>query len=647
MFLGAFRLALSAIAIAGLWIVFEAGRRADVANAAAADFAALADVDFRLLAEEYWAGGNAEAALACLEYVISNDMADAPASRILYNKYLAQIRARKSALGRLSAVGKGFLLGEVDGADALAGSVLADLVVYGDVRDIVREGLVKEDGNGFVLAMASLGLASTAFPPADSSVSLLKLLAKTGSLSEPLKRVFIKCAKTAAEAVKNPSKNAGAVAEVRTALEPVAELSKCSRSWTQFASVMKYAETSKDISAAAKLIGKDPSNARKLEQILTLSRFRAPDMFRAIMRTGQFGMDRIYAALRKGPAGLSLLGKHPAFAARAAKNSAKAYPLIMDFLSLEIAKAAGLKYAAYGLLCAVLAFAAFSPRGIYRFARSQGAGAAKSAFAVAAFIFAGAALFFGLACYADLKLSERGGGSAQASGAQNGRAGLNAYLGYATWNVDARIDAGRWFLDSFESAFCAPMIKTGRGVFIACDSKNLGLFWKDSAKGRVFNLEISAQRRGDNPLSFIPDEIFVCKANPRLALIRVPEKFSEELSLAAFDSRELPKGERPVLFVSENGFSSRSPTLSVENGEFALYVKAGAKVGDFVVTTPRGLFLGIVSEAAGEGADAALGVFLPESFGADSFESVSLKKAEKEKYFSDFSAAASRIQKGK
>ena len=40
-------------------------------------------------------------------------------------------------------------------------------------------------------------------------------------------------------------------------------------------------------------------------------------------------------------------------------------------------------------------------------------------------------------------------------------------------------------------------------------------------------------------------------------------------------------------------------------------------------------------------------VFLPESFGADSFESVSLKKAEKEKYFSDFSAAASRIQKGK
>ena len=120
------------------------------------------------------------------------------------------------------------------------------------------------------------------------------------------------------------------------------------------------------------------------------------------------------------------------------------------------------------------------------------------------------------------------------------------------------------------------------------------------------------------------------------------------MSLAAFDSRELPRGERPILFVPESGFSSRSPTLSVEDGEFALYVKAGAKVGDFVVTTPRGLFLGIVSETGGGAcAGAALGVFLPNGFGDDSFDCVSLSKAEAEKYFSDFCAAASRIQKGK
>ena len=56
----------------------------------------------------------------------------------------------------------------------------------------------------------------------------------------------------------------------------------------------------------------------------------------------------------------------------------------------------------------------------------------------------------------------------------------------------------------------------------------------------------------------------------------------------------------------------------------------------------------IVFETGG-GADAgaALGVFLPNGFGDDSFDCVSLSKAEAEKYFSDFCAAASRIQKGK
>ena len=99
----------------------------------------LPDADYRSFAEDAWKRGDAASALAALEFVMENEMPDAPACSVIYRQYLGEVERRNSAYGRILAIGKGFVLGEVDGLDSLGGSIVADFLVYGDLRDIVKE----------------------------------------------------------------------------------------------------------------------------------------------------------------------------------------------------------------------------------------------------------------------------------------------------------------------------------------------------------------------------------------------------------------------------------------------------------------------------------------------------------------------------
>jgi hypothetical protein len=90
--------------------------------------------------------------------------------------------------------GRGFVTGEVDGAEGLAGAATGDLLVYGDVRDLAREswrGLRGESVDPLIVGLASVGLAVTAATyfssgasaPARTGISLFKAARRTGKVS--------------------------------------------------------------------------------------------------------------------------------------------------------------------------------------------------------------------------------------------------------------------------------------------------------------------------------------------------------------------------------------------------------------------------------------------------------------------------------
>ena len=89
---------------------------------------------------------------------------------------------------------QGFITGEPDDLVGFAGTALGDLFVYGDIRDVVREGsrLVSgEQADELILGLACVGLAVTAgtyatlgaVAPARVGLSVVKAARRTGRLS--------------------------------------------------------------------------------------------------------------------------------------------------------------------------------------------------------------------------------------------------------------------------------------------------------------------------------------------------------------------------------------------------------------------------------------------------------------------------------
>jgi hypothetical protein len=91
----------------------------------------------------------------------------------------------------------GFLTGNADDVASLSGTVAGDLFVFGDIRDVVREGkhlAMGEDTDRLVLGLAAAGIAVTAATyvsvggtgPLRAGLTLVKDTRKAGRLSEGL-----------------------------------------------------------------------------------------------------------------------------------------------------------------------------------------------------------------------------------------------------------------------------------------------------------------------------------------------------------------------------------------------------------------------------------------------------------------------------
>ena len=292
--------------------------RAENPRSAIEELARLPDCDFAGLAENCWAEGKRAEAFACLEYAVSNKTGDADECAFLREKYLKSEELRNSAWGRLCAVGRGFATGDVDGADSLAGAALSDLLLYGDLRDIVKETAINDKADPFVLALASAGAATTLFPPADGALSLAKIAKRAGSLAAPLENSILRAIRSA---LKSPP--AKAAEELKKSLGPISGLSKKTKTWTGFSAVLKSADSPEDISKICALLGKSPDNAAKLEQILFISGKSAKRSFDFVVENSQRGMDFLYSAMRKGPRAAEFAARHPSFAARAANTTYK------------------------------------------------------------------------------------------------------------------------------------------------------------------------------------------------------------------------------------------------------------------------------------------------------------------------------------
>jgi hypothetical protein len=140
------------------------------------------------------AAGDVELAQSFVDLAQSRDIGLDPG---LTAKVEDESTAAAGALRAGKNFGRGLITGEPDDAASVAGTLLGDMFVFGDVRDAVREGtrLARGDeADELVLGLAGVGLAVTAgtyvslgvAAPARAGVSLVKAAWKTGKMGAGL-----------------------------------------------------------------------------------------------------------------------------------------------------------------------------------------------------------------------------------------------------------------------------------------------------------------------------------------------------------------------------------------------------------------------------------------------------------------------------
>jgi len=199
--------ALAAMTVSGvaLAVVSPHAREAGAMLAAQDDPAELSDIQVNsaLRNNQNIVASQIEAALAAHDTGLASSFVDlAKAKNIALPEDLLQ-RVGEAVVedGSASHFAKrfatGLVTGNADDAGSLSGTVAGDLFVFGDIRDVVREGkhlVMGEDTDRLVLGLAATGLAVTAatyvsmggVAPVRAGLTLVKDARKVGRLGEGL-----------------------------------------------------------------------------------------------------------------------------------------------------------------------------------------------------------------------------------------------------------------------------------------------------------------------------------------------------------------------------------------------------------------------------------------------------------------------------
>ncbi|MEA2916477.1 MAG: hypothetical protein QOJ15_8558 [Bradyrhizobium sp.] len=146
---------------------------------------------------------NIEAALAADDADLANSFVELAAAKNirlpedLSRRVAEAVAEQKSASHFAKRFATGLVTGTADDVASLSGTVAGDLFVFGDIRDVVREGkhlAMGEDTDHLILGLATAGLAVTAATyvslggavPLRAGLTLVKDARKVGRLGEGL-----------------------------------------------------------------------------------------------------------------------------------------------------------------------------------------------------------------------------------------------------------------------------------------------------------------------------------------------------------------------------------------------------------------------------------------------------------------------------
>lgn len=249
-------------------------------------------------------------------------------------------KERTSFWKRAHRAGKGFVTGNGVSVEELGGAIVSDFLLWGDIRDLAKQGYYKVTGqetDAVVASLAAVGIATSlasyipdpaegAEVSVDASLSLLKTLKKTGNLTKKFCGVLVDGCK---KSVKSKSFTKG-MKEIIVGMKNLFDGVGSAR----MASIMKHVDDADSLQAVAKM------SKRAAEPTTLLVRMEGEKGIKALrqLADAEDGAKVLEKAARKGPGGLRKILNYTKYGTR----TAKAFRLghVQDF-TWELARKAG------------------------------------------------------------------------------------------------------------------------------------------------------------------------------------------------------------------------------------------------------------------------------------------------------------------
>jgi hypothetical protein len=237
-------------------------------------------------------------------------------------------KRRTSFRNRARRIIEGFIKGDGTSVEELGGAIVSDFFLWGDIRDLAKQGYYKikgEETDPVVAGLAAVGVVTSvlSYVPdpaegaevsADASFSLLKTLRKSGHLSKKFCSVI---ADGCRQSVKAKSLTKG-MKEIVVGMKGLFDGVGTARAVT----IMKHVDDVDALKAVSKMA------KRTAEPTAILVRMHGANGVKALdaLADMEDGATMLEKAARKGPKGLNTLLTYSKYGARTAKAFRLGHP---------------------------------------------------------------------------------------------------------------------------------------------------------------------------------------------------------------------------------------------------------------------------------------------------------------------------------
>ncbi len=248
--------------------------------------------DIKKLKEE----GKYKEALDLADYVLRNpDLPGQEEAKVLRDELDAEIN---SWWGKAKRFLKGFAWGEANSIEEVAGGITSDMIIWGDIRDLIKQGYYKITGNDtdpLIVALAGIGLATELVDFADWAPAVLKGLRKVGAFSAKFVNFIIDTAKRSAKLGKLDD-------GLKLVFKSIGSLTD-KIGLARTASVMKHVDDVDELATITRLAEKNADTA------YLVVKNGGKDGISMIKQFGnaEDGIKVLSTAAKKGPAGIQFL----------------------------------------------------------------------------------------------------------------------------------------------------------------------------------------------------------------------------------------------------------------------------------------------------------------------------------------------------